>query len=445
MSLVVRAGFAGSSDLPAVEARVVTRPSRLSRAVWAPVKLWMGMLLTQSVAGSFLILGWTFRLVQRAVYGAWWKRADPSTRGTSFEAWLVDHPGLHDHLHWPNWILAQNFRHKSGGEVGLRPLARVRRFAGALVESLARNLRIGVPAAFNTAVLTLPGCALMLFSWYAGWQNSFAKGYELFAVGPATGWLGILMFTAAMFYVPLAQAHQAASGDWRQFYRFGVVWGVIRERWLATLMLAGAYGLVALPFTALKTAVYFLPAAFPEIEQWTDAEARDFLNRYFFWSALAFLPAFVLLRLLAARIYAGGLLQGLESGRFTLGHLSEGPRQVLGELGLLAVRVPNPRPRFVRAVAWFATRTGRVLGGFLQALLWLLFVGQTIYVAEFLNAHPLLGWLNQPLIQLPFFRHLPESLEPLWDVQIAPLFLVGTAFLFYAALRGRGRSVRSPA
>ena len=43
----------------------------------------------------------------------------------------------------------------------------------------------------NTWVLTLVPSLLMLFSWEAGWDNSFNKGYEQAAIGPTTGTLGI--------------------------------------------------------------------------------------------------------------------------------------------------------------------------------------------------------------------------------------------------------------
>ena len=73
--------------------------------------------------------------------------------------------------------------------------ARLRRIGKAFFQSLWLNLTIGAQAIFNTWVLTMPGCVLMLFSWYAGWHNSFNKGYEQAVVGPLTGFGGIATLT----------------------------------------------------------------------------------------------------------------------------------------------------------------------------------------------------------------------------------------------------------
>ena len=43
------------------------------------------------------------------------------------------------------------------------------------------------------------------------------------------------------------------------------------------------------------------------------------------------------------------------------------------------------------------------------AAVWFVFVAQ-IFASEFLNYHRALGWLNQPLVQLPFFRYMPPTL-----------------------------------
>ena len=55
----------------------------------------------------------------------------------------------------------------------------------AIFGSLGANLKLGAQSLFNIWVLTLPPCALWLFAWWGGWENSFNKGYEQFAVGPS--------------------------------------------------------------------------------------------------------------------------------------------------------------------------------------------------------------------------------------------------------------------
>ncbi len=58
----------------------------------------------------------------------------------------------------------------------------------------------------------------------------------------------------------------------------------------------------------------------------------------------------------------------------------------------------------------------------LLALVWFAFVAQ-IYASEFMNYHPGIGFLNQPLVQLPWFRYIPSALESPW-VQFAPAILL---------------------
>ena len=65
-----------------------------------------------------------------------------------------------------------------------------------------------------------------------------------------------------------------------------------------------------------------------------------------------------------------------------------------------------PRHPLVRFSVGLTDRTVRFAGGALAAVLWFTFVAQ-IFVAEFLNYRPVVGWLNQPLVQLPWFRYLP--------------------------------------
>jgi hypothetical protein len=69
---------------------------------------------------------------------------------------------------------------------------------------------------------------LWLFAWFAGWNNSFHKGYELAFVGPAAGWLGVALFISDMLYVPYAQVRHAVSGERRRFFELGLL---RRLRW----------------------------------------------------------------------------------------------------------------------------------------------------------------------------------------------------------------------
>ena len=423
----------------------VARPRTvtLARVAFAPVKLLLGMLFVQSIFGALVVLGWTYRLTRRSALKHWWRKASPTTRGRDFIDWLRRDDTTASMAHWPNWVIADQPRdawHRVAPTGLLRKLGLGIRLT---FRSLATNLKLGIGAIACTWVLTLPGCALMLFSWYAGWQNSFNKGYELYAVGPATGISGLLLFVASLYYVPVAQARHAATGDWRCFFEFRLVWRIIRERWPGALLLAAAYLAAALPLVVIKTAVYFLPNTYPQMESWTDEQALGFLKTYFFWAAAVFLPLFVLLRLMAGRLYAGGLLSALGRGTIKSSALARAELNALDRLELRGGLRREPGGRFVRVLAWLAGRTGRVISGIALFGLWFLFAGTTVYFAEFLNFHPVAGWLNQPLVQLPFFRYVPDRLENFWNAQLAPLLLLAVAWLVFGAIRATIRSFRA--
>ncbi len=283
----------------------------------------------------------------------------------------------------------------------------------ALFASLWTNIRLGVQGAFNIWVLTLPACALMLFGWYDGWNNSFNKGYEQFLVGPGVSWLGVMLFIAAMLYVPMAQARQAVTGNWRTFYQFRLVWTLVRRRWLPCFGLALLYALGSIPLLILGSIVMFLPNINPKLADLTPAQTIQVLNSYFFWSALFVFPAFVLLRLVAARIYGTALLKAVQTGAIQSNALAENEWQALHRLELLQVEPPRLRHPVWRIVAWAGTRAGRITFGFLTGLVWFIFIAE-LYIAQFFNYRGAAAWLNQPLVHLPWFHHMPPALKNPW-------------------------------
>src|SRR6266852_5796624 len=151
------------------------------------------------------------------------------------------------------------------------------------VHSLSQNFWIGLRAITNTWALTLPACLFWWFGWYDGWNNSFNKGYEQAPAGPLISIFGIFLFIAAMFYVPLAQARQCATGEWRSFFQFGLVWSVVRLRWISSVCLALLYSLFVLLLHVLQIAPMFLPQGNPGLEHLTDAQVLKRLDGYFVW------------------------------------------------------------------------------------------------------------------------------------------------------------------
>jgi len=419
--------------------------ARLRRALVFPVKFFLGVLFCQSLVGSILIIGWTYRLAQRSVLKYWWSRSAGS-RGQGardFKEFVSGSTVTQPHRHWPNWFAQQNFLEAIRRQPGISLASYALSVLKALVHSLCLNLWIGLSAAFNTCLLTLPACLFWWFGWYDGWNNSFNKGYEQAAVGPLISVFGIFWFIAAMFYVPLAQARQAVAGEWRSFYDFRLVWNIARLRWLSCVGLAMLYVVFAIPLTVMKTGPMFGFQSHPELSAVTDMQLLKYLNDYFFRCALIVLPAYVALRLVAARIYASGILSLVQMGKIPSSRLAQNERDILERLDLLTVQSQPERHYLVRFLAWTGTRVGRTVGRVALALIWFGFVAQ-IYIGEFLNNHGARGWLNQPLVQLPWFHYLPARMKNPFEEAFAGLVIAVLALLIrrgYRAFQARKREV----
>lgn len=374
----------------------VSTPARSSRLWRGLVFIWkfaIGIICCQSLIFSIFLVGWTYRFMQRVALKVWWKRSGAETP-------LLDFLASNDHLSWPNWIVHQDFRETF----------RANKFK-ALFHSLWMNFRLGVAGAFNTFVLTLPGCALMLFGWYDGWNNSFNKGYEQFSVGPATSWFGILIFAVAMLYVPMAQARQAITGEWRSFYQWGLVWRLVRLRWLQSLGIAAVYALVSFPILILRAGAPYIQGkankmTAEQLMALPHDQVVQSLNLYYLWCALLILPAFVLVRWLAARNYAAGTAIAIKRGLIAAFGLSDFERGALARLNMLEPAPAPPRHILLRMAGrvWrFGLRSAAITAIF---LVWVIYIFE-LYVCQFFHYIPGVGWLNHCLVQLPWFHFIP--------------------------------------
>ncbi len=355
----------------------------------------VGVLFCQTLATAVLVAGWTQRLVRRRVFARWHARAgEPG----GFRAFARAHAPLGELADPPRWIAGP-----PQAEVAPRA-GRAHRWLGGL----GANLREGLAVVLHTQVLTLPAGALWLFAWYAGWNNSFHKGYEQAWVGPTMALFGVPLFVAAMLYVPLAQARQASARRWQAFYDFGLVFRIVQRRFAACIRLAVGYSLLSVPVMLLKT----LPIAFDRVPPFASLEpdaAAGVLRLYFLAGSVLFLAAFLALRLAAGRIYADAVVALVREGELPAAALAPGERHALSALGLLDVEPAAARGALVRAIRGAGRWAWRTAAVALASAVWLSFVAQ-IFVSEFLNYHPVVGWLNQPLIQLPWFRYLPPGL-----------------------------------
>ena len=239
----------------AVSAGIRLRPrgrlSRIASVVW---KFALGTLLCLSPVTGLIAAGWLMRLMRRAAYRRWFVLSEAERQSDSFASFMARDPVTARFVGWPHWIL-----HETPGAVWRgqtpdpdAPRSLVRRGISAAFAGLTDNLKAGALALINTWILTLPCCALWLFAWWGGWENSFNKGYEQHWVGPTVFLCGAALFALVMTYLPLALARQAANDSWRAFYDFRLVRALVRRRWIACLGLAALYVAAAVPVMGLK-------------------------------------------------------------------------------------------------------------------------------------------------------------------------------------------------
>jgi hypothetical protein len=123
------------------------------------------------------------------------------------------------------------------------------------------------------AVWTLPFTLLWLGAWWAGWENSFNKGYEQAAVGPAVFLAGTLLSLPALTLLPHAVAHAAAEGRMAAYFALQTIARRARASGWSGVLLAVLSVVAAVPmfgFTALPVFVEnIVPgfAALPPAEQ----------------------------------------------------------------------------------------------------------------------------------------------------------------------------------
>ena len=413
---------------------------------WGPMGWVLGAVLMQHPAGALVVAGWLQRYLQRAVYRRWWKRC--RGRLGRFDDFVAEEPVLRDFRRLPNWVMAQNH----GEPWRLSPaVGRIRWRVGGWLESLGRNLGAGIQVVGNVGVLLMPSGVLWAAGWWGGWQNSFHKGYEQFWVGPLLFWFGIGLFLAAMMYVPMAVARQAATGRWYSFWEGRIVWTLVKSSWLPTAWVAGIFAAANVAVMGLKSFPQFLPevriselakqgldpteAFHRGIEKfdWSNLsgpEALGILNVYYFGASLVVFVVLILLKRLLGWLYSGAVLRAVRLGTLGEEQLSDVEWRLLRALGALEVQEPRGRPWVVRVVAWAGSKLGRSLCGAVTVLGWFAFV-ISIVVSEFLTYHPVVGWMNQPLLHLPWFRYVPASLENPLPSLLLTVLIVGITLMVW--------------
>jgi hypothetical protein len=350
----------------------------------------LGALFTLTPFTAILVVGWTQRATARAVARRWHAKANGAN--ADFTAFATADESTAALAHWPRWIMADNAgellaQWRNSGVVRGAPL-----LMRALFGSLWLNATLGLRALIPILIVALPAGLLFLFSWWSGWDNSFNKGYEQAWIGPTIAFVGIAYFIVVMTLLPLAEVRHAVNGSWRAFFDVGFLRRAAREVKPSLIGLGIAFVTAGFVVAVLKTAPLGLGNAAT-----TPAEALKIANAYPIFVAALLFPLYVVLRLVAARVYARATAK--LAARVGTDAFSPRERSLLERLALDGGPQPQ-RSNLAKLVVGSGSLLTGALASAVMLAVWFGLVGE-IYVSQFL-VHDWTHWINHPLIQLPW-------------------------------------------
>lgn len=318
------------------------RFARLGRFLWNGL---VGTVLCSGPVSAVLALGWLARSSGHAVQTRFGTMAEP-----------------------PGWLLGP--REMNGRSAG--------RFARAL-GGLAANVRAGLMTLTALLVWTLPFTLLWLGAWWAGWENSFNKGYEQAFVGPSVFLFGALIAAIVLPALPVMLAHLAAEDRLSAAFEIRRLRSVIAQAGWRIPALAVLMAAFAFPFTAARGLITTSTDWAPWIEDLSPEALADLRGQIALALAAAAFFTTWTLRALAVRIYsrAAPRAAGLKPGLWD------------GALAAEASEPSRPASRLLAAV-WYALAMAVTL-----ALVFLILAGQ------FLD-HAWWRWIFHPTLTLPW-------------------------------------------
>lgn len=322
------------------------RPSLILRWLAGLWSLALGSFLCISPITSVLVLGW---LQGRA-------------RAHAFEV-----AGAADLR--PGWVLG----------------ARGRGWIVRLLGGLATNIRRGTAALCSLFLMTVPFTGLWLTSWWAGWENSFNKGYEQSFVGPLVGLSGVAICLVVLAFLPLALAHQASEDRAFSAFELRRVRNVLTHTGWGYPVFVATMVLAALPLFAGRGLMVFIEQIVPGSAMFSMDEKAELMGQIAALKAIYVFLSLVLLRRWAAGIYARAALRAVAQDRTDL--WAGSAMQELAHPNDGSTLKPS-----VALVRW--VRFTLVLA------LWFGLVAQ-IYVGQFLN-HDWVLWISHPYFLLPW-------------------------------------------
>lgn len=327
----------------------------LSRPAYGPGRLSRtGRFLSNAVIGTLLCTGPVTALVALG----WLTRRQGHLARHRFGA-VEDGPG---------WLLGPR-------ELGGRETGRLARALGGL----AANIRAGLMALIALLAWTLPFTALWLGAWWAGWENSFNKGYEQAVVGPLVFVLGGVLSALVLPVLPLMLAHLATEDRLSAAFELRRLRSLIAQAGWRIPALTLLVVVFALPFAAIRGLITTATDWAPWVEDLSPDDLAALKGKIgLSLAALAFGSAWIA-RNLAARSYATAAARavGLKPGLWDGSQASE------------AAGPARARSRLMTAI-WYGL-----------AMMISLALGFLILAGQFLD-HAWWRWLFHPALTLPW-------------------------------------------
>lgn len=288
-----------------------------------------------------------------------------------FLGWLSRRMDNHTQVHWGHSnTLAHWLRDKNGQNVVLRW------FGG-----LFRNIIAGLKTLVGLAIWTLPFGLTWLGAWWAGWDNSFNKGYEQALIGPAIWLAGGLVALVSLSHLPFALAHGASEGRVGAFLDIRKIRSVRAAAGWRAAWIALTTVFFALPFLGARALPVFVEDIVPAFSEMTIDQQVNIGYLIAFFTAGYTVVSLMILRHQAAKMYAIAVpiaAAGRDAALWA--------ETTLGQ---------NAKPRK------FFTRSRSGVWLIICCFIWAALVAQ-ILIGQFMNYEPYL-WLTHPFFLLPWF------------------------------------------
>ena len=146
------------------------------------------------------------------------------------------------------------------------------------------------------------------------------------------------------------------------------------------------------------------------LEKLNSQQDLELMNDYYFLTGIICLGLFFVLKMMAGCIYSGMLVQTWQKNIITEDDLHEEEIAYLQKFQF-SPKLNHSQQKSIQKIILsslsISYRSSLIIVTF---LVWFIF-SFLPFVSEFFHYYPQRGFLNQPLVQIPCFRYVPQSLE----------------------------------